>query len=264
MDALIVIAFLLVLPQAWSTIIQVPESGTYSVGSNILLKCITREENINIIWKDLEKDTIIFIGKGKYTKKEKYRNFEISSSPRNYSLIINDASPTDEGFYSCQDGDIHRNAWLTIEVLPTLTLCVNKSTVNASKPITLTTGNTVVVICKAQNIGPNVFLELKYGSGGWMKPKHSQQDSNDKPTCKVEVIHNQIQCICDANPPVKQYKIFVDGEDKGNSKSVQARHYVPANFSCLAVNDIGVGQSEVRYVSKFQGKEYFKTLCIKT
>lgn len=129
MDALIVIAFLLVLPEAWSTIIQVPESGTYSVGSNILLKCITREENIDIIWRDLEKDTIIFIGKGKYTKKEKYRNFEISSSPRNYSLIINDASPADEGFYSCQDGDIHRNAWLTIEVLPTLVLGVDQSEV---------------------------------------------------------------------------------------------------------------------------------------
>lgn len=99
----------------WSTIIQVPENGTYSVGSNILLTCVTQEENINILWKDVEEDTIIFIGKEKNTKKEKYQNFQISRSPRNYSLTINDASPPDGGSYSCQDGDLHRNAWITIE-----------------------------------------------------------------------------------------------------------------------------------------------------
>ncbi|KAJ8041240.1 hypothetical protein HOLleu_11993 [Holothuria leucospilota] len=116
-------------PVAFSRIIEIPDNGTYLEGTDILLTCLVEGANENIIWKDVEEDIKIFIGRSKYTMKDKYQNFFISQIQGNYSLIISGATKSDEGFYSCNEMDTSYLAKVTIEVLPSLNLYVSGTSI---------------------------------------------------------------------------------------------------------------------------------------
>ncbi|KAJ8035495.1 hypothetical protein HOLleu_22744 [Holothuria leucospilota] len=100
---------------AFSKVIGIPENGTYLEGTDILLTCLVEGASENIIWKDVEEDIKIFVGRSKFTMKDKYQNFYISKIQGNYSLIIRDTTKSDEGLYSCNEMDTSYLAKVTIE-----------------------------------------------------------------------------------------------------------------------------------------------------
>lgn len=81
-------------------ILKGTHTATFPVGRDILLTCVN--EDGSIIWTSSTGD-ILFIEEFRYSKNEKYSNFEIEDSGNQSRMIITNASLEDEGHYSCSD-----------------------------------------------------------------------------------------------------------------------------------------------------------------
>lgn len=155
-------------PIAVTVIIQGPKSAVYPEGTNITLQCIVSDVRNRIVWEDIQENTVIFIDKGRNTQRTKYENFFISDGDENFGLTIVNAQLSDDGLYSCQEGDESKNANVTIEAWPELSVFVNDTLLVPENDITLTEGEEVVVMCKADEAKPAVHVTLKFGENEWV------------------------------------------------------------------------------------------------
>ncbi|KAJ8035108.1 Fibroblast growth factor receptor 1 [Holothuria leucospilota] len=81
------------------------------------------------------------------------------------------------------------------------------------------------------------------------------------PLCNVIRSGNNVECVCEANPPVYEYTMFVNGEKKSVNKSLTFSDYITANYSCSAVNTIGTGYSSSRFISNASAIGIIVILC---
>ncbi|KAJ8035103.1 Fibroblast growth factor receptor 2 [Holothuria leucospilota] len=81
------------------------------------------------------------------------------------------------------------------------------------------------------------------------------------PLCNVIRSGNNVECVCEANPPVYEYTMFVNGEKKSVNKSLTFSDYITANYSCSAVNTIGTGYSSSRFISNASAIGIIAILC---
>ncbi|KAJ8035107.1 Kin of IRRE-like protein 3 [Holothuria leucospilota] len=168
----ILVISLFSFPIAVTVIIEGPKSAVYPEGTNITLQCIVSDVRNIIVWEDIQENIVIFIDKGRNTQRTKYENFFISDADENFSLTIVNAQLSDDGLYSCQEGDESKNANVTIEAWPELSVFVNDTLLVPENGITLTEDEEVVVMCKADRAKPAVHLTLKFGENEWIEAEN--------------------------------------------------------------------------------------------
>lgn len=166
---------------ASAIITEGPEGGSFPRGTNIVLKCKAQEQKIEILWLDKFEDTVIFINKQKNTEREKFENFLISEVDGDFTMTIMDAQVSDDGYYSCKEGDDSRDADIIIEEAPVLLIKITTTSevqmgrsTKAFVPVLV--GELIIIQCKAEKAKPAVHLQLKVDDSMWIEPiNHTQR-----------------------------------------------------------------------------------------
>ncbi|PIK48999.1 putative ephrin type-A receptor 10 [Apostichopus japonicus] len=124
-----------------------------------------------MIWTSSTGD-ILFIEEFRYSKNEKYSNFEIEDSGNQSRMIITNASLEDEGHYSCSDTISKATIQVNIEVAPRLSITYDGS--SNPGPTFPNTISHLSISCLAEGARPSVSIRCKVGGSEWLRPKNKE------------------------------------------------------------------------------------------
>ncbi|PIK58610.1 Ephrin type-A receptor 1 [Apostichopus japonicus] len=146
-----------------------PHIATLPVGRDIVLTCVN-EDGV-LIWTSSTGE-ILFNKKIRYSKNEKYNNFEVEDLRNISSMIITNASIEDEGDFSCSDTISKATIQVNIEVAPRLSIAYGGS--SNPGPTLPNTSSHLSISCLAEGARPSVSIRCKVGGSEWLRPKNKE------------------------------------------------------------------------------------------
>ncbi|XP_071843071.1 uncharacterized protein [Apostichopus japonicus] len=276
-----------------SVILKGTPISTHPFGSKVKLTCV--KEDGALVWTTSSSD-ILFIDEARYSKDEKYENFEVDISGNQSSMIITNALFEDEGEYSCSDANGKETILVKLEVAPRLRISYGGRQ-DPGPHLPSLSSPSISITCLAQGAKPEVSIRFKVGESDWLSPTNNEiaprgvlYDTNatlnfqfiDDPngnvvTCETSgqssinpiaetqtlmtpnciLEVNNIEATCNCTSNPPVYKYIISTDGKMEvRKTINLEDLGGSSISCTGVNYIGAGTSKAIVVESATGSPF--------